>query len=210
VRRFQARYLTCTSWWRAFVFCVLLLAAQTSIAGGFSAKQLVLIARAQIGVTTGYDPSYRRLKYPGGDVPMASGVCTDVVIRALRTQGIDLQQLVHVDMQKHFAQYPKIWGLKRPDAHIDHRRVPNLQRYFVRRGWALKSANAAKKRAEDALQPGDLITWMLPGNLPHIGIVSDQRSLWSGRFLVLHNVGRGTQEEDVLEDWPQTGHYRIL
>jgi uncharacterized protein len=194
--------------WTIFLVCASLL-AQTALAAKFSADQLITSARAQIGVTTRYDASYRKLKYPGGDVPIEGGVCTDVVIRALRGQGVDLQQLVHVDMQKHFDLYPKNWGLKRPDAHIDHRRVPNLQRYFSRRGWALKLPNDAKKRAVDALQPGDLVTWMLPGNLPHIGIVSDQRGFFSGRYLILHNVGRGTQEEDVLEAWPQTGHYRL-
>jgi uncharacterized protein len=194
--------------WLMSVLCASLL-AQTAGAAKFSGDQLIASARAQIGVTTGYDASYRKLKYPGGDVPIESGVCTDVVIRALRGQGLDLQQLVHVDMQKHFDLYPKNWGLKRPDAHIDHRRVPNLQRYFMRRAWALKLPSDPKKRAVDELKPGDLVTWMLPGNLPHIGIVSAQRSFFSGRYLILHNVGRGTQEEDVLEAWPQTGHYRV-
>lgn len=176
-------------------------------AAEFSAPRLLDSARAQIGVTLGYDPSYQRLAYPGGDVPMASGVCTDVVIRALRAQGIDLQQLVHEDMRANFSLYPKRWALKRPDRNIDHRRVPNLQRYFERRTWQLplpKTPNAI----EAQLHAGDLLTWMLPGNLPHIGIVSDQKAA-SGAPLIIHNVGAGTQEQHVLYAWPLTGHYRV-
>ncbi len=187
-----------------------LLGAAVTFAAEFEPAQLILNARSQIGVTVRYDPSYRQLEYPNGDVPIAGGVCTDVVIRSLRGQKLDLQQLLHEDMRKHFADYPKNWGLKRADANIDHRRVPNLQRYFTRQGWALKLPTAPKHRAIDEFQPGDLVTWMLPGNLPHIGIVSDQTTLFSGRYLVLHNVGRGTQEEDALEAWPQTGHFRVV
>jgi uncharacterized protein len=171
---------------------------------------IITAARAQIGVTTRYDASYQTLTYPGGDVAITGGVCTDVVIRALRAQNLDLQALVHVDMAKHFASYPKLWGLARPDRNIDHRRVPNLQRYFSRMGWALKLPTHPKHRPVDEFRPGDLVTWMLPGNLPHIGIVSDQRTLFAGRYKVLHNVGLGTQEDDALELWPQTGHYRIV
>ncbi len=175
----------------------------------FSAAKLVGDARSQIGVTTGYDARYQRLDYPNGDVAIKSGVCTDVVIRALRQQGINLQQLLHEDMRAHFADYPTLWQLKRPDKNIDHRRVPNLQRYFTRRGWALKLPTSNQARAVDAFTPGDLVTWMLPGNLPHIGIVSDQKVPTGGNYLVLHNVGLGTQEEDVLAAWQQTGHFRV-
>ena len=167
----------------------------------------VAAARAQIGVTLRYDPAYVRLPYPGGDVPEGRGVCTDVVIRALRTEGLDLQKAVHEDMRAHFALYPKLWGLRAPDRNIDHRRVPNLQVWFERQGWSLPvPQRAVTQRAAD-YRPGDLITWMLPGHLPHIGIVSDRRSL-GGTPLILHNIGRGTREEDILFDYRMTGHYR--
>ncbi len=164
---------------------------------------LVAAARRQIGVTVHYDPAYVRLPYPGGDVPESRGVCTDVVVRALRTQRLDLQQRVHEDMRKHFAKYPQKWGLRGPDSNIDHRRVPNLQTWFERAGWSLPVAS----RAAD-YRAGDLVTWMLPGNLPHIGIVSDRKTTLSGTRLIIHNIGRGTREEDILFDHKITGHYR--
>ena len=165
---------------------------------------VVAAARRQIGVTVGYDPAYRKIGYPGGDVPRESGVCTDVIIRALRdARKIDLQKLVHEDMKSDFSQYPQMWGLKAPDANIDHRRVPNLQCYFKRKGYALPvSKNAADYK------PGDIVTVMVGGKLPHIMIVSDKKSA-AGVPLALHNIGLGTQEEDVLFAYPITGHYRI-
>ncbi len=164
---------------------------------------LATAARKQIGVTISYDPAYVRMPYPGGDVPASRGVCTDVVIRALRTRNIDLQQRVHEDMRAHFAKYPKKWGLRGPDSNIDHRRVPNLQTWFERQGWSLPvTSRAAGYRA------GDLVTWMLPGNLPHIGIVSDRKAMPVGTPLIIHNIGRGTREEDILFDHTITGHYR--
>lgn len=166
------------------------------------AEKLIRDARAQIGVTTGYDPAYRTIAFPMGDVDPATGVCTDVIIRAYRGQHIDLQALVHADMRRDFAAYPKHWGLKKPDRNIDHRRVPNLQTFFRRHGQSLPASdNAADYR------PGDIVTWMLPGNLPHIGIVSEKQSD-SGTPLIIHNIGRGTQEEDILFAYPITGHYR--
>jgi uncharacterized protein len=162
----------------------------------------VVAARRQIGVTVVYDPAYVVLPYPGGDVPLDRGVCTDVVIRAMRTQGIDLQKAVHEDMRAHFDLYPKKWGLRRPDRNIDHRRVPNLQTWFARQGWSLAPSQSAS-----TYQPGDLVTWMLPGNLPHIGIVSD-RTGSHGTPLIIHNIGRGTREENILFSYPITGHYR--
>lgn len=167
------------------------------------AVALVVAARKQIGVTVRYDPAYTRIAYPNGDVPASRGVCTDVVIRALRTQGIDLQQRVHEDMRAHFADYPQKWGLRGPDSNIDHRRVPNLQTWFAREGWSVAVTN----RTAD-YRAGDLVTWMLPGNLPHIGIVSDRKTLLGGTPLVVHNIGRGTREDDILFDYPITGHYR--
>ncbi len=164
---------------------------------------LAIAARRQIGVTTSYDPAYTRIAYPGGDVPESRGVCTDVVIRALRTQRIDLQQHVHEDMRAHFAAYPQKWGLRGPDSNIDHRRVPNLQTWFARQGWSLPiTSRAADYRA------GDLVTWMLPGNLPHIGIVSERKTMLRGVPLIIHNIGRGTREDDILFDYEITGHYR--
>jgi uncharacterized protein YijF (DUF1287 family) len=154
---------------------------------------IVQAARAQVGVTVTYDSTYVRLSYPGGDVPSERGVCTDVVIRALRTAiGLDLQKEVHEDMRRHFDVYPKIWGLTRPDRNIDHRRVPNLQKYFSRHALTLPH------KSDPALyEPGDIVTCMLPRNLPHIMIVSDRRTE-SGMPLVIHNIGRGAREEDSL------------
>lgn len=179
-------------WW----FC---LAGWAAVDGG----RLVEAARTQVGVTLGYDPAYRRIAYPGGDVPLATGVCTDVVIRALRAQGLDLQQRVHEDMRRHFSAYPRHWGLKRPDPNIDHRRVPNLMTWFDRQGLALKVGQAAAD-----YQPGDIVTWDLGRGQQHIGIISDRRSR-EGTPLALHNIGQGTREEDILFRWPILGHYRF-
>ena len=162
----------------------------------------VASARAQIGVTVHYDPTYVRLAYPGGDLPADRGVCTDVVIRAFRNQSLDLQRLVHEDMQASFVQYPPLWGLRGPDPNIDHRRVPNLQRWFERRGWQLDVSNDAA-----AYRAGDLVTWDLGGNVPHIGIVSERRTML-GTPLIIHNIGHGTREENILFDYRITGHYR--
>ena len=165
---------------------------------------VVAAARKQVGVTIGYDSAYRKLTYPNGDVPRESGVCTDVIIRALRdARKIDLQKLVHEDMKTSFSKYPQMWGLKAPDSNIDHRRVPNLQCYFKRKGYALPvSKNAADYK------PGDIVTVMVGGKLPHIMIVSDKKTA-AGVPLAIHNIGSGTQEEDVLFTYPLTGHYRI-
>jgi len=192
---------------RSFLLALALPAA----AGATRSKQandplaLVRAARAQIGVTVRYDPAYVRLAYPGGDVPPDRGVCTDVVIRACRkAYGCDLQRLVHEDIRRAFFAYPKIWGRKRPDSNIDHRRVPNLQAFFERH----KARLPVSKRGADYL-PGDLVTQMLPGSLPHIVIVSDQRR-GDGLPLVIHNIGQGTREEDWLFGAPITGHYRFV
>jgi len=171
------------------------------LAVAFDRDQLVRDARAQIGVTTDYDPTYRQLDYPLGDVPVQTGVCTDVIIRALRQQNIDLQQLVHEDMVRHFAVYPQKWGLKRTDRNIDHRRVPNLETWFARHAESLSLTDL------DSYQPGDIVTWRLPGNLLHIGIVSDRRAE-DGAPLIIHNIGRGTQEENILNEYSRITHYR--
>ena len=188
---------------RLFAVLILLVLALSAVAEPIQVQRLVQDARSQIGVTLGYDPAYRRLSYPLGDVPLNTGVCTDVVIRALRQQGLDLQQAVHEDMRANFSAYPKNWGLKRPDRNIDHRRVPNLMAWFKRQGWSQRlSQEASSYRA------GDIVTWDLGGGLTHIGIVSDRQAS-SGAPLVLHNIGRGTQEEDILFAFKITGHYRI-
>ncbi len=150
-----------------------------------------------------YDGSYRAIAYPMGDVPDNIGVCTDVVVRSYRKVGIDLQQRVHEDMKENFSLYPKIWGLTRPDANIDHRRVPNLQTFFERKGTSLPVSRDVKN-----YKAGDLVTWMLPGNLPHIGIVSDRKVRGTARPMILHNIGRGPKEDDILFQYPITGHYR--
>ncbi len=150
-----------------------------------------------------YTPDYVVIPYPNGDIPANTGVCTDVVIRAYRMLNIDLQKEVHLDMKQSFKLYPKIWGLPKPDTNIDHRRVPNLMTFFQRKGTALgKSA-----KAEDYL-PGDIVCWNLPGNLTHIGIVSNQKSKDGKRFLMVHNIGGGQVLEDCLFSFTIIGHYR--
>lgn len=153
-----------------------------------------------------YTGAYRRIPYPRGDVPAATGVCTDVVIRAYRAAfGIDLQQRVHKDMRRSFRTYPNRWGLTRPDPNIDHRRVPNLRVFFKRHGRALP----VTQQAVD-YRPGDLVTWRVNGRLPHIGIVTDRRAADGKRPMIVHNIGAGPQLEDMLFDHPITGHYRYL
>ena len=169
-----------------------------------ASSPIVSAARAQVGKTTIYDSAYVRLDYPRGDLPIERGVCTDVVVRALRDAlDMDLQKLVHEDMKAAFSQYPKIWGLKRPDPNIDHRRVPNLQRYFERRRWSVSVTKVNRDYVA-----GDLVTCTVPPNRPHIMIVSDRKTR-EGVPLVIHNIGGGAKEEDRLFDFPLTGHYRI-
>jgi uncharacterized protein YijF (DUF1287 family) len=160
-------------------------------------------SRRQIGVTISYDPAYRRLPYPGGDVPPETGVCTDVIIRALRQAGLDLQKAVHEDMKSSWDRYPKNWGLTRPDPNIDHRRVPNLITFFKRQNWLPPAAERSK-----VFRPGDVVTWDLGRGIGHIGFVSDRKTS-AGVPLIIHNIGRGTVEEDLLFSYPITGHFRI-
>ena len=167
-------------------------------------RSVVDAARARTHVSESYDPRYFSIAYPGGDVPDDRGVCTDVVVRAYRRIGIDFQVLVHEDMRAHFDAYPRNWGLRAPDSNIDHRRVPNLQAFLQRHGASRPVSTSTTDYAA-----GDLVTWRLPGNLPHIGIVSDRKAWWSDRPLVLHNIGRGTSEDDILMSYPITGHYRF-
>jgi len=169
-----------------------------------SGQCLVDAARQQIGVTKCDDGRYVTLAYPGGDVPMERGVCTDVIVRAYRQFGIDLQQLIHEDMRRNGSVYPKLWKLTRPDPNIDHRRVPNLARFFTRQGQSMPAGTEP-----DAYLPGDLVTWRLPAGIPHIGIVSDRRSE-TGTPLVIHNIGSGAVEDNILLAFPITGHYRYF
>jgi uncharacterized protein len=185
------------------LICVLAVAVDAA-AEDF-AKSLVAAARARTLMHETYDGAYRTIAYPMGDVPDDRGVCTDVVIRAYRKVNLDLQVLVHEDMRKHFARYPRHWGLTRPDRNIDHRRVPNLQTFLQRAGAALPVSRSAQD-----YRAGDLVTWMLPGNLPHIGIVSDHKAPGKSWPLIIHNIGAGTTEEDVLFKFPITGHYRYI
>lgn len=167
-------------------------------------RDFVEAARGQIGKTIRYDHSYQVIDYPYGDVPIDRGVCTDVIIRALRAAyNYDLQEFVHEDMIKNFSKYPQIWGLNQPDKNIDHRRVPNLQTFFKRNGWSLPLSNQLSE-----LKTGDIVTCIVPPNLPHIMIISDKRNE-KNIPLVIHNIGNGTQEEDLLFAFKLTGHYRI-
>ncbi len=184
----------------------LLLWSLTASADPQAVTRLLAAAHSQVGVTVHYDGGYTKLAYPGGDVPIERGVCTDVVIRAFRATGIDLQVDVHEDMRANFGAYPRLWALRGTDRNIDHRRVPNLETFFRRRGEALEITG----RAAD-YRPGDIVSWRLPNGLPHIGLVSDRRAAdGAGRYLVVHNIGAGARIEDVLFAWPVHGHFRYF
>ncbi|RAR47039.1 DUF1287 domain-containing protein [Flavobacterium lacus] len=161
------------------------------------------LALTQDNVT--YDPSYVSIKYPNGDVAKDKGVCTDVIIRAYRKLGIDLQKEVHEDLKANFSKYPNLkkWGLKKPDTNIDHRRVPNLEVFFERKGEKL----TVTKNPSD-YKTGDLVTWMIGDKLPHIGIVTHKKSSDGKRNLIVHNVGGGQVLEDCLFSWKIVGHFR--
>ncbi len=168
------------------------------------AVQLVAAAIERTKHSVRYDGAYFSIDYPNGDVPAEIGVCTDVIIRSYRALGIDLQQFVHEDMNKEFDAYPsqRIWGLHSTDRNIDHRRVPNLQVFFARHGNQFAISNSA----EDYL-PGAIVSWMLAGNLPHIGIVTDRISATTGNPLIVHNIGSGPKLEDILFKYKISGHY---
>jgi uncharacterized protein YijF (DUF1287 family) len=184
------------------VFALITFFANT--AESIQIKDFIEAARKQIGKTLIYDQSYKVIEYPNGDVSIDRGVCTDVIIRALRdAYNFDLQEFVHEDMEKNFSKYPQIWGLNQPDKNIDHRRVPNLQIFFKRTGWSLPLSNHFSE-----FKPGDMVTCIIPPNLPHIMIVSDRHNKDNIPF-VIHNIGNGTQEEDRLFEFEITGHYRL-
>lgn len=182
----------------------LVLFSQISLGGSFE-NDIVLAAIDRTKHDVRYDSSYFSIPYPHGDVPSDIGVCTDVIIRSYRMLDIDLQVLVHEDMAQNFDKYPsrRIWGLRSTDTNIDHRRVPNLQVFFARQGKELPITTNSKDYS-----PGDMVTWMLPGNLPHIGIVTDKVSSETGNPLIAHNIGFGPKLDDVLFVYKITGHYR--
>lgn len=171
----------------------------------FAQNSKIELAKAALSLThdqVTYDPAYFSIPYPMGDVPSDKGVCTDVVIRAYRKTGIDLQRLVHEDMKKNFDQYPKNWGLSRPDPNIDHRRVPNLMKFFERFG----KVKTKSSDPQDYL-PGDIVCWNLGGGVKHIGIVVETRTENGRRPMIVHNIGTGQVMEDFLFTYPIIGHY---
>lgn len=167
-------------------------------------NKVVDSAIEQTQYTFNYDASYVKLDYPGGDVPRDRGVCADVIVRAFRGAGVDLQKEVHEDMAKHFGSYPDRWGARKPDTNIDHRRVPNLMTFFERLGKSVPIT----KRSADYL-PGDVVAWELDNHLLHIGLVSDAGTARAETYLVVHNIGAGAKIEDVLLSWKIIGHYRM-
>jgi uncharacterized protein YijF (DUF1287 family) len=181
-------------------FCTVCLSAPID-----SVKRVLDNALWQTTVTKYYDAAYVRIPYPNGDVPIDRGVCTDVIVRAFRAVDIDLQKLIHEDMKKHFSAYPTTWGLKKPDANIDHRRVSNIARYLKQTGKKVPLS----KNGRD-YKPGDIVTWIIPGDLDHIGLISSIPVDSTDRFKVIHNIGNGAQLEDVLFEFKITGHYRYF
>lgn len=189
----------------SFVVFSGLLFPNTSWAQATSSSKFVVAAIALKNPDIVYDGQYRRISYPMGDVPAHVGVCSDVIIRAYRGVDIDLQKLVHEDMKKNFGAYPKLWGLRRPDRNIDHRRVPNLRVFFKRHGKVLNVSDDPTD-----YKPGDIVTWNLRqnGSLPHTGIVTNIYSSNNERPLIMHNIGGGQVLADMLFDFKITGHYR--
>ncbi len=185
------------------ILSVLVALLSVPLALGSTADRIVAGAMAQLISPAEYHPGYFSIGYPNGDLPANQGVCTDVVIRALRNAGYDMQRLIHEDMKKHFAAYPRREA--KPDSNIDHRRVPNLVHYFAHHGVRLPTAVNRKTLA--TWRPGDIVFWKLPSGLDHCGVISD-RTNPSGIPLVIHNISR-TAQEDVLQTWTIVGHYRF-
>ncbi len=184
---------------------IILFAVLYTYGQSFDAKDIASEALKLTYEDVHYDPSYFSISYPNGDVPKGKGVCTDVIIRAYRKLGIDLQKEVHEDMVKNFSLYPKIWGLKRTDTNIDHRRVPNLMMFFGRFG----KEKPMTQKASDYI-PGDIVCWNLGGAITHIGIVSSIRSNDGKRYQIIHNIGTGQVLQDCLFDYKIIGHYAYL
>lgn len=186
------------------VWIVFLLVASTTVSAQEDFYQKLSIAGAELAKDdVNYDPSYFSIGYPNGDVPKGKGVCTDVVIRAYRKLGIDLQKCVHEDMAANFDRYPKIWGLTKTDTNIDHRRVPNLMVFFKRFGEILP-----KTQKPEDYGPGDIVCWSLGGGTTHIGLVTSLDNRDRNRKLIIHNIGNGQVLEDCLFDYKIIGHYR--
>lgn len=161
-------------------------------------EKLIAGATDQIGKTIIYDPAYRKISYPNGDFSIERGVCTDVIIRAFRSIGVDLQKLIHEDMQENWSEYPNIWGMKKTDKNIDHRRVPNIARFFKRLGMQVK---------DDNFLPGDIVVWDLGGGVLHVGILDANKS-WN-TYLVIHNISSGVKKENILNSYNIVGKYRL-
>ncbi|HEY8936568.1 MAG TPA: DUF1287 domain-containing protein [Cyclobacteriaceae bacterium] len=188
---------------RFIVTTVICITALTAFCQSNFSNQLSTAALELTKQEVSYDPSYFSIPYPNGDVPPHKGVCTDVVIRAYRKLNIDLQKLVHEDMKAHFDLYPHKWGLTKTDKNIDHRRVPNLMKFFSRFGKTLKNSTLAADYS-----PGDIIAWDLGGGLLHIGIVVSKKSDDNERYLIVHNIGNGQQVSDCLLQYTVIGHYQ--
>jgi uncharacterized protein YijF (DUF1287 family) len=185
-----------------------LFACERLVAEPASGVKLASAARAQLGITTGYDPRYVRMPYPGGDLPRTTGVCADVVVRAGRDGlSLDLQKLVHEDMARDFSAYPKTWGMHAPDSNIDHRRVLNLETYWKRKGCAVWNGDVAGDAFGGSIKVGDLLTWLLDARLPHVGVVV---SVDPAGPRVVHNIGAGVQENalQAFREHRGKGHYR--
>lgn len=184
---------------RNIIILILILSHLVSFGQKDLSESAILLTKDEVV----YDGSYFSIPYPNGDIPSSKGVCTDVIIRAYRKMGIDLQKEVHEDMKANFEIYPNIWGLKRPDPNIDHRRVPNLMTFFSRKGTVLVKSNNPKD-----YKPNDIVCWRLSNGLTHIGIVVDRKSKDGQRNLIVHNIGAGQVIEDCLFDFKIIGHYR--
>ena len=187
-----------------FCLCILLIFSSVVLSGQSDFFQR--FSDSAITIThqnVDYDPGYYSIPYPNGDIPADKGVCTDVIIRAYRLVGVDLQKEVHEDMKDHFGEYPDYWGLTHPDKNIDHRRVPNLMVFFERHG----EVKPISENPDDYL-PGDMVCWDLGGGIDHIGIVVDKRSADGKRYMIVHNIGAGQVMEDCLFNFRITGHYR--
>lgn len=185
------------------IICLLFLTIGSAVGQTNFYNQLADSALVLTNERVIYDPAYRVIDYPDGDVPADKGVCTDVIIRAYRKLGIDLQKEVHEDMKSNFDKYPTNWGLSRPDKNIDHRRVPNLMTFFTRHGTVKKITDHPTD-----YQPGDIVCWNLGGGITHIGIVSRKKSTDGQRFLLIHNIGSGQVLEDCLFSHKIIGHFR--
>ena len=168
-------------------------------------NQIIESAIEQTKVTKGYDPAYVGIEYPNGDVPIETGVCSDVVVRAFRKTGIDLQKEIHEDMGRAWDEYPKKWGAAGRDSNIDHRRVANLMTFFDRKG---KTQPVTTDRNQ--YLPGDIVAWDLGNKVDHIGLVVNVWSEESKGYLIVHNIGAGARMEDVLLNWEIIGHYRYF